>query len=140
MQNWPHILLKSNVWHRIKTIYLFNCYRYIHFGENFINIWGGADFGPCSPHPLIPSILLPKNAELFETIRLIICSIHWMLALLCLQQFPQPHFPPFPSCKREITTMLYALEYTFFFQFCVIWKKIKKIYREYFDNEMSIFF
>ena len=26
VQNWPHILLKNNAWHRIKSIYYFNCY------------------------------------------------------------------------------------------------------------------
>jgi hypothetical protein len=26
VQNWLHILLKNNAWHRIKTIYSFNCY------------------------------------------------------------------------------------------------------------------
>ena len=26
MQNWPHIILNNNARHRIKKIYLFNCY------------------------------------------------------------------------------------------------------------------
>jgi hypothetical protein len=25
VHNWPHIILKNNAWHRIKTIYYFNC-------------------------------------------------------------------------------------------------------------------